>query len=491
MQFKAWRFNYLESIIMKNFFKTINWRLILAGIIIFELLSFLAFFFPVLSLYTILLIFFLSFIISFRSLEWGIILVLIELIIGSHGHLFSVSIFGFSLSIRMVLWSSVMLNYIIKLLKEKIKIEVPFLKYYLLLSLIAVFALINAFILKNNFQYIYADFNSWLFFLLIFPISYVYLEATSEKIRRIKSIFFLTVFWLSIKTLFIVFFFSHDFSILPDMYRWLRDSRTAEITSLVNAWPRVFIQSQIYSAIAFLLLVFKRDFVSKWNLIELILSSLFLSTIIISFSRTFWLSLVLVFLASLIFTLIKTKKLWKIVFFFKKILIIILLAFAYIYLINNILFFTSTSQFSLKDVRDRASYQEDEAAIASRWSLLPVLWEEISKKPIFGYGFGHTVSYQSSDPRALERVESGWHETYAFEWGYLDIWLKLGIFGLLTYLLLLFSMLIKAYKHRSLYFLAPLILFLMIVHFFTPYLNHPLGISIIIFISCLLGKDKL
>lgn len=476
---------------MNNFFKKINWPLILGGILVFELLSFLAYFFEQLNLFVILFLFIISFIVSYRKLEWGILLILIELIISSHGHLFSLSIFGLSLSLRMVLWSSVMINYIIRLIRERFKIKIAFFNYYILLAIFVFISLINAILHKNNISFLYSDFNSWLYFLLIFPISYVYLNAKKETLIRLKSLFFLSVFFLSIKTLLIVFFFSHDFSILPDMYRWLRDARIAEITSLVNAWPRVFLQSQIYSAIAFLLLVFKRDFASSWNPFELFLSSLFLSSIIISFSRTFWLALILVFLIFSIFTLIKTKKPAKIKLWFKKIIIISLLAFSYIYIVNNLWFFTSTSDFSLRDIRERASYQQDEAALASRWSLLPVLSQEISQKPIFGHGFGHSLIYQSSDPRALERDESGWYETYVFEWGYLDIWLKLGIFGLLAYLLLLFSLLVESFKQRSLYFFSPIILFLMIVHFFTPYLNHPLGIAIILFISCLLVKDKL
>jgi hypothetical protein len=476
---------------MNNFFSTINWRLILGGIIIFELLAFLSFFFPSLNGLIIIIVFLASFIIAFRSLEWGILLILIELIIGSHGHLFSLSIFGFSLSIRMVLWSSVMLNYLFKLIKKKIKIKLPFLNYYIFLAIFVFLALINALLLKNDFSSLYSDFNSWLFFLLIFPISYVYLKADQSKLLRLRNVFFLAVFWLSIKTLFLVFFFSHNFTFLPDMYRWLRDSRIAEITSLANSWPRIFIQSQIYSAVAFLLLVFKRDFVSKWNSFELFLSALFLSTVIISFSRSFWLALFLVFIITTVYSLIKTKKWQKIKLSIKKLIIIILLSFSFIYLANNILFFSSSSQFSLRDIRERVKYQEDEAALASRWSLLPVLVDEIIKKPLIGHGFGHLVTYQSFDPRVLKIDSSGWHETYAFEWGYLDLWLKLGAFGLLAYLWLLFSLLIQSYKKRSLYFFTPIILFLMIVHFFTPYLNHPLGISIILFISCLLGRDKL
>ena len=64
--------------------------------------------------------------------------------------------------------------------------------------------------------------------------------------------------------------------------------------------------------------------------------------------------------------------------------------------------------------------------------------KEISQEPFFGQGYGATVTYLSQDPRVLENNPSGLYTTYAFEWGYLDIWLKLGIGGIIAYLLLLF-----------------------------------------------------
>ena len=54
-----------------------------------------------------------------------------------------------------------------------------------------------------------------------------------------------------------------------------------------------------------------------------------------------------------------------------------------------------------------------------------------------GRGFGATVTYQTRDPRILADNGSGEYTTYAFEWGWLDIWLKLGIFGLAAYFLLI------------------------------------------------------
>ncbi len=486
----------MESISMNKFFSQINWPLVLGAIVIFELLSFLAFFFTDLNYIFLILTFIATAIIAWRSLEWGILLILIELIIGSHGHMFSIDILSFSLSVRMSIWLAVMLVFFVKLIIQRQSLiaiikKIPYLKFYILLAFFIAFSLINAFFLGNDLSNILANFNTWLFFLLILPISYVYCVKDKQRLERLKSIFFLATLWLSLKTLFLVVFFSYDIAILPDLYRWLRVTGVAEVTTMADTWPRIFLQSHIFSSIAFLILVFKRDFASRWNIKEMLFAAVFLSTVIISFSRTFWLSMIIVFILFSAFTLIKTKKLKKIKHWFLKIFLIVILSFSFIYLANNILFLSSTSQFSLRNIRDRASYQEDEAAVASRWSLLPVLIDDIMKKPILGHGFGATVLYESSDPRVLQFHEDGWYETYAFEWGYLDLWHKLGLLGLIAYLSFLLSLLFYSFKYRFQYFLTPALLFLVIVHFFTPYLNHPLGIMIILLISCLLVKDKL
>ena len=137
-----------------------------------------------------------------------------------------------------------------------------------------------------------------------------------------------------------------------------------------------------------------------------------------------------------------------------------------------------------------------EAALVSRWLLLPEIIKEIRQNPISGQGFGATVTYTSRDPRILENEASGLYTTYAFEWGYLDIWLKIGFLGLIAYLFLMYKIIytniVAGLKSDGEIYLgiAASCLFLAIVNIFTPYLNHPLGIGFITASSCLIIKDR-
>lgn len=167
--------------------------------------------------------------------------------------------------------------------------------------------------------------------------------------------------------------------------------------------------------------------------------------------------------------------------------------------ISSIPFPSTSGIFDIQSLEERVQDLEEEEAAKSRWKLLPVLVDTIRARPIAGHGFGKTVSYESADPRFRERMASGLYTTYAFEWGYLDIWIKLGLLGLLVYLGYCLNLLSRGFQLGLSYLkkgcisegglllgVAFGILALLITHIFTPYLNHPLGISVLILSSVII-----
>ena len=146
-------------------------------------------------------------------------------------------------------------------------------------------------------------------------------------------------------------------------------------------------------------------------------------------------------------------------------------------------------------MQDRLKAISGEAGVSSRWNLLPELNKGIMKHLLFGSGFGSTITYKSEDPRILETNPSGMYTTYAFEWGYLDTIYKIGILGLLAYLILIWKIFQAGYiaiKNQTKQNIRNLLLgmilgliVLLITHVFSPYLNHPLGIGYIIICACI------
>ena len=506
-----------------------EWQKSLAlGIIVLalEIWSYIAFALPSFSLPIFIFIALGFLIIAIYKIEYALLGVLAELIIGSMGHLFFLELGDFRLSIRIVFWLIIILVFAFKFLLQFIKQKQEslyfqriknfgFLNIFSLLGIVVVFAFIRGLLAGAPLIVVINDFNSWLFFLLIFPLLALVDLKNKNLVSDLKVILFASVVWLSLKTLFLLTVFSHNLSFALEVYSWLRKTLVGEMTA--GVWPRIFIQSQIFSGAAFFVFFalaqfslkkeslalltqaknFKtgfKNFLSRDNLILIFSSALTFSTIVLSFSRSFWLAFILVSALALIliwrfynFKEVLKSLAWLIVSF--------ILSFILIYLITTL----PLSEFSAKNLNrglsERLSQDSSEPALASRWSLLPVLWSEIKEAPLLGKGFGAEITYISKDPRVLENNPSGEYKTSAFEWGYLDIWLKIGILGLLLYLALLIKLILSAFKFglasAGLYLgLGLALAFLSIVNFFTPYLNHPLGIGLLIVCACIIYENK-
>lgn len=491
----------ISSKIIRNLF------IYLGIFIVIEIFSFLALTMPVLNqiLFGLLVLFCLG--LSFYKLEYGLLMVLAELFIGSMGHLFVLPLSGLQLTIRMALWAAVIMAFSAKFISRLIKEgrRSPYLlslknfehkNYFYLFALFIIIGIINAYFRGNSLNLIFSDFNAWLYWLLIMPAIVVYAKKDGQEKeektawKNLQEIFLAGAIWLSLKTLFLLFVFTHNLGFAPDIYIWLRKTLVGEMTPTLSGWPRVFIQGQIYSGIAFLLAMFISLKRYK-NIINFSLAALFSSAVLISFSRSFWVGLLVavVFSLFIIWRFYSWRKaLSAALWFFASFAV----GFVLIYLVA-IFPYPAPGSFNA-DFINRVS-NGNEAALASRWSLLPVLMEEIKKEPFLGQGYGATITYFSRDPRVLEKNPSGEYTTYAFEWGYLDLWLKIGLFGLLAYLLIIFQLIKKAliygYKNKAwlLLGLSSGMIFLAATNFFTPYLNHPLGIGILLVGACLIRQD--
>lgn len=478
----------------KNIFQVLA---ILVIFLILEICSFLGYLNPPVNAVIFILLTVSTLILSFYRLEFSLLIIAGELFIGSFGYLFSWP-FNYHLSLRIALWGVVLLAFVFNFIKQLIKSgraasyyqaikNCSFLKYFYLLFFFIFLALVNGLIRGHNLNIIFSDFNSWLYWLLLFPAVVVYNTKNNKSRKNILILFLSSAIWLSLKTLGLLFVFTHNLTVAPEIYTWLRQTLTGEMTATLGGWPRVFIQGQIYVGLAFFGVLLNDLTITKEKILnfssKLFLLSLFFSTLLISFSRSFWLAFSLTLILSLIYIIyqIGFKKSWSLLFIAGASL---LGGFLLTYGAATIPI-SRPGQFNADFIK-RVSDQK-EAAVSSRWSLLPVLIKEIELNPFLGQGYGATITYTSFDPRVLKNNPDGKYTTYAFEWGYLDLWLKLGGFGLGVYLILLWILWRQSFKIWPA--LSFGLLFLLITNIFTPYLNHPLGIGLLIFSSCLIAKD--
>jgi hypothetical protein len=485
-------------------------RLTFLLLFLFELISFFCYLFPNYEKIAFFIIILFALYISYRNLKLGLLLIFIELIIGSKGYLFYFDFFGINMSIRIALWIIIMSFWLAKLVIEIIKYKsnfkkinsIKFLysknsKYFIILFVFIIWGLINGLLHNNSFNNLFFDFNGWLFFLLIFPLFSTI--NNQNDIYDFLKIGLISTIWICLKTYILLFLFSHNiYGITYEIYRWVRVTGVGEITQIQGGFYRIFFQSHIFVLIAYFIFLFllskikkiKDIFFNKPNLVNFAIIIVLTSVILLSFSRSFWVAGFVGLLISLVIIYIKNgyKKLLKLIF------ILLLSTFFSLSLIFAIVKFPYPNPLggfdTAKLISNRATQIKDEAAVSSRWNLLPEVLDKIDDSLFLGKGYGTTITYKSNDPRILETSANGEYTTYAFEWGWLDIWLKLGLFGLASYLLLLYKIIPKKIINSDKFFLiygfSMGIILISIVSIFTPYTNHPLGIGYIIFSALLL-----
>ncbi|RJR32166.1 O-antigen ligase domain-containing protein [Candidatus Parcubacteria bacterium] len=482
----------------------------LISIIVAETLSFLSFNSRMLTAFLFALILAAILFLSLKNIVYGLYIMLAELFVGGKGYLFSLNISDTVISLRIGIFIVILGVWILLLLNKKINFWAFFKKikscpYILAGYTLLIFSVVyGLFIgsLKNDFNNLFFDFNSWIF-LLILPVGII--SVNSEQADKIMSIFFASVAWLSLKTIVVLNIFSYRFAYIGSpFYKWLRNTGVGEITYISNDIFRIFFQSQIYSLAAFFIFfalflfyvrdknLFGREKISKNLFFITLFSILNTTTILISQSRSFWLA----GLAAFIMTIAGFIYIFRL----KKNLVVSVVVYtAILCVFSSIFIYLITKKTSLEIITARTSGVSARSSESSRKNQLEPLILAISKKPFFGSGFGTTLTYKSSDPRILAASPQGKYTTYAFEWGYLDIWLKTGIVGLFFYLLFVLTIILKAaeqfliIEEEKKYLYCGLIAglaALLIANIFTPYLNHPLGMGYIILLVWIFAADQ-
>ncbi|MDP2586548.1 MAG: O-antigen ligase family protein [Candidatus Komeilibacteria bacterium] len=457
-------------------------------LILADLISYLASNWTALANIIYLLIILAVLILSIKDLRWGFYVVLAELMIGSQGHLFDLTLAGQQISLRKGLFITVLLVWLIGLLFKKGRefFQSKFLPYYLPLFIFIILAAIGG-LLNNSSVSWFHDFNGWLFWLLA-PAAFAAIN-NFQRVKEVLTVFFSALVFLSVKTLYLLIIFAYGWPNFVDcVYEWLRYSRLAEPTFIADNLFRIFSQSQVYLLagffIALTLLFFDRWQNIKKNLLwsAVILSSL---ALLISLSRSYWVGWFggAIFLLGYLF--IKVKIPAQVLFQkFSSLIIILTVMVVFLQAL--------TGNFVQAALGARLGQASGDPAGQSRLQQLKPLADKIANQPmILGSGFGAEVSYVSSDPRVLRDQPDGLYSTYAFEWGYLDIWLKLGLLGLLAYLLLIAKIGLSGLKSGPLGIgLAVGLAAIAITSIFSPYLNHPLGIGYIIMMTAIINLEQ-
>ena len=435
-----------------------------------------------------------------------------ELLIGSQGRLLQAWGWPGILSLRMVMFGGFFIGYIANRVGANLvfaptksrhngantwKIFADHIEW-ILLAAVAAYGIARAILSGNNLPMMAADGNAWIFLLLIVPVLDIARREGKQLAQDVLPVLIVGPLWAAFKALGLEYLFTHGLAIVDppsSVYLWVRRTGVGEITPLSAGLHRVFFQSFLFAlpvlflgisyyfatherGLAHRIAVMKKltsEKASQWWDVMLLAASV---TLLLSLSRSLWIGLIAG--GVVLFVIYAWKRAWKNMFRTGARLLLIAA--------ETIALLVIFAAFPIPQP-DIAGWGEavtsrvstNEAAAVSRWQLFPLMMDRIFEHPILGSGLGATITYQSSDPRVLANSPSGEYTTYAFEWGWLDLWLKFGILGPIVMLLLFLRLGIRIFQAESApwirYGLLASLIGLAATHFFTPYLNHPLGLG--------------
>ncbi|MFW0837769.1 MAG: O-antigen ligase family protein [Candidatus Komeilibacteria bacterium] len=462
-------------------------RLAWPSILLVEVASFWHFYQPSFAPYLWWLIIGLTFILSWRKLEYGLYIMWLELIIGSHGHALLWTINGFDLSIRMGIFIVILIlgwwHFWQQRSWQSWQNRQPLIWY--VWAIIFLLAVVVG-LMKFGWQGSWFDWNGYLYWLLvpIFTLTY-----SREFILNLWRLLLTGVNWLAIKTFLLLAVFAHQISWLDIslLYRWMRDLRLGEITYVSQNYYRIFMPSQIFAVVVWLGIVLlwlnkdqlKYKFIDNWYIWLSAFAAV--SVLLVSWSRSYWLATIIMTIVLIVYYAYQQKSFFLLYKVSARVISISILAI--------LLMFFWTGSFNSGQAMAQRVTNLSEPAASTRIAQLGPLWQQIRQSPWLGNGFGQTVTYQSDDPRIRTSANpDGWYTTAAFEWGYLDIWLKMGFWGLVFYLAIILLILYNKLKNSQNTGLRTLVskglawglLAVLIINIFSPYLNHPLGIGLIL-----------
>jgi N-acetylglucosaminyl-diphospho-decaprenol L-rhamnosyltransferase len=441
-------------------------------------------------------------IIAFRKPTLGLALVALELVIGSKGSLLQIWGWPGIVPLRVLMFGTFMLGWSLKKLtirgwvgswKDTWMVLRHRIEWILLVGFV-LYAIVRGFLISGG--PVVADANAWIFLLLLVPVLDLYRTERQGVKRDVVPAVVAGLVWLGLKTLGLEYIFSHGFaSISPQLYLWVRRTGVGEVTLVTANAFRIFMQSYVYALPA---VFFGASYyftthdkgLSQYRALLNALTFCGIFLLAISLSRSMWIGTAVGLLVLAVYYLKREgmKSLVRIAQGSLK-----LAGWGALSLI--VIFTTLAFPIPHVDVASlgalfgsRASTSD--AASVSRWRLLSALEEKISEHPILGSGFGATVTYKTSDPRILAQNPTGLYTTYAFEWGWLEHWIKFGVFGFLLMILLVIRIGVRLVSAKKLepwmrYAALASLVGLAVTHIFTPYLNHPLGFGYLFFLEAM------
>lgn len=423
-------------------------------------------------------------ILYFKNPDWALYLVLSEIFLGGAGHFvefLGLSIRTIFIGFYLVLWGADQIGK--EIFWKKLKIHKTLTKILLVFCILLFFSAVIGFSNNNSFKFIIQSLIPFSFLILIFPAHHVFQnERTQHYLARNICVY---IIGSAIFSLFIFWLYSSGSGVLQDgFYHWYRDVGMGKITDIGNGFFRI-VEPEHLLLVPFILIICSllmrnEKHHKMWRLL-LILAVI---TLVLNLSRGYFLALA----AGLL--VLKYKHKWHRWFTVSAATLgLTLLLFISINLLASQGKILGLELFGIRMAS--ITQPQIEISAATRLMILPKILEIIKTHPILGTGVGSSVTYFNT--LIYDEVT-----TRQFDWGFLQMWVELGLFGMLSFLGLvaftIFKLINKIRQYTDYHdfdvgLLGGLIAFL-VMNVTAPALFHIFGIIYLIFALTIALKNK-
>lgn len=403
----------------------------------------------------------------YKKDERGWFLVAGEIILaGSGGYLK----LGFISLRTALLLSTTFIYFAQKIFSDKLQYFKKFkIEHHLIFILITVAGLASwrGLYLNNDHKLIFSDFIPYLFLLYCFPLYELWL---SDKFR----LFLIQTITASIiaNAIFILFtqigFSSGLFALQDSYYHWYRDVALGKITSFNLGFYRLVLNEHLLLA-PLLVYFVGQSIKERQNSLNNLVIICLLFILANNLTRIYLIAILIGFF------ILFSKTYWK---KWLKVLSTTIASFFIIYSLINIVT-THGQSFGLDffgiRIKSIAKPQIEDSSL-SRMLLLPKIISKIKEHPILGTGLGDTIKVYS--PIFKKDII-----TPHFDWGYLEIWAEMGLYGISIWIIFVFLIFYKIFKNKHNYnrqISASMLVILLIINITSPALFHVFGLLLLV-----------
>lgn len=396
-------------------------------------------------------------------------LVAAELLLGGNGNFLEL----FNISLRTWLLVTTSITWFLQNLANKTLLKnLTQQRYYLwpavLLLITATLGSIHGW-LNGHGANTFKDLLPYGYFFYFFPFK----ELVSKSEFKTFALSLLNGFVIGsfIFTFFTFILFNTGLELLQGgYYHWFRDIAGGKITDLGLNFYRVVLNEHLLLIPALLVFII-RIIKNSANKIDYILMFLLLSVLAINLTRIFVLALIL----CLLFILVSQKFSKKSLAWFVATPVLFFTIFTTTHLLATHFKSLGWELFGLR-LQSIVSPGIEDSSL-SRLLILPVIETKLNNHPILGWGLGDNFTVFS--PVLKNNIT-----TTQYDWGWLEIWVELGLIGLLAWIYLAYSLikhLLKQYYLQS----ASAILAISIITITSPAIFHVLGVCLITYLFTL------